>query len=194
MNGGTSSVFRTSMQPFSSFVHASVCCLLLLEVCLRFHHLRSSAFSPFSSGFCHFRNFHTSLSHIYHTSLSPFFLHKLVRFLILSFITLTCWSLWAKCCQFYCLLFYCLLFFKVPLILFVLDECRNFFSVAHFDAAILVFCACFGAAFYCFNCAFCSTTYVHPLSNLSLLGFVTFVIFTLRCHLFFIFCSHRFSS
>ena len=37
------------------------CCLLLLQFCLLFNHLRSSAFSPFSTWFCHFRNFHTSL-------------------------------------------------------------------------------------------------------------------------------------
>ena len=71
-------------------------------------------------------------------------------------------------------------------ILFVLFKCRNFFSVAHFGAAVLVFSACFGVAFFCFNFAFCSTTYVRPLSHLSLLGFVTFVFFTCRCHLFFI--------
>ena len=31
-----------------------VAALLLLQVCLLFNHLRSSAFSPFSTGFCHF--------------------------------------------------------------------------------------------------------------------------------------------
>ena len=73
-------------------------------------------------------------------------------------------------------------------ILFVLDECRTFFSVAHFGVAILVFSARVGAAFYCFNFAhaFFSTTYVRALLHLNLLGFVTFVFFTLRCHLFLI--------
>ena len=70
--------------------------------------------------------------------------------------------------------------------LFVLDEWRNFFSVAHFNAANLVFSARFGAVFYFVNFGFCSTTYDHPLSHLSLLAFVTFVFFTLRCRLFFI--------
>ena len=42
------------------------------------------------------------------------------------------------------------------------------------------------------NFAFCSTTYVRPLSHLSLLSFVTFVFFTLRCHLFFILRCHLF--
>ena len=49
------------------------CCLLLLQLFVLFNHLLSCAFSPFSTGFCHFRNFHTSLSPIFHTSLSPFF-------------------------------------------------------------------------------------------------------------------------
>ena len=58
-----------------------LCCLLLLPPCLLFNHLRSSAFSPFSTAFCHFC--------IIHTSLSPFYLHKLISFLMLSFISLT---------------------------------------------------------------------------------------------------------
>ena len=69
-------------------------------------------------------------------------------------------------------------------ILFVLDKCPNIFSVAHFGAAILLFNARFGVASCCYNFAFCSTTYVRPLSHLSLLAFDIFVIFTLRCHLF----------
>ena len=52
------------------------CCLSLLQLCLLLKHLRSSAFSPLLTGFCHFRIFHTSRSAIFHTSLSPFFLHK----------------------------------------------------------------------------------------------------------------------
>ena len=62
-------------------------------------------------------------------------------------------------------------------ILFMLHKCRNFFSVAHFSAAILVFPARLGAASCCCNFAFCSTTYVRPLSHLSLLAFVTFAFF-----------------
>ena len=79
-------------------------------------------------------------------------------------------------------------------ILFVLHNCRNFLSVAHFGAAILVFSARFGAASCCFNFVFWSTTYVRPLSHLSLLGFVTFGFFTLRCHPFFILRCHLLSS
>ena len=51
------------------------CCLLLLQLCLHFNRLRSSAFSCFSTGICHFRIFHTWLSPIFLTSFSPFFLH-----------------------------------------------------------------------------------------------------------------------
>ena len=40
--------------------------------------------------------------------------------------------------------------------------------------------------------AFCSTTYVRPLSPLCLLGFVTLEFFRLRCHLFFIPRFHLF--
>ena len=49
-----------------------------------------------------------------------------------------------------------------------------------------------GAVFCCCNFAFSSTTYVRPLSHLSLLAFVTFVFFTLRCHLFFKLRCHLF--
>ena len=127
-------------------------CLLLLQLCLRFNHLCPSAFSPFSSGFCHFRNFHTCLSLIYHTSLSPFFLHKLMRFLILSFITLTWGSLWGKGCQSYSLCFYYLLF-----------------SVAHFDAAILLFSTRFAAS---------TLPSVQPPTFVRFLGVVIFFFFS----------------
>ena len=101
-------MLRPLVQPFSSFC-ALWWCLLLPQLCLLFNHLRSSSFSPFSTGFCHFRIFHTSLSPIFHTSLSPIFLRKLMRFLILSFISFTWWNLWAKRRKFYCLFFYRLL-------------------------------------------------------------------------------------
>ena len=77
-------------------------------------------------------------------------------------------------------------------ILFVLHRCRNFFCVAHFRAAILVFATRFGAASCCCHFNFCSTTYDRPLSPLSLLAFVHFVLFTLRCHLLFILPCHLF--
>ena len=75
---------------------------------------------------------------------------------------------------------------------FVLHKCWNLFTVAHFGAAIVLFSVRFGAAFCCFSFAFCWSTYVRPLSHLCLLGFVTFVFFTLRCQLFFIIRSHLF--
>ena len=90
----------------SRLLCALQCCLLLLQLCLLFNHLRSSAFSLSSSVFCRFRIFHTLLSSIFHTSLSAFFLHKLTRFLILSLISVSLWSVWAKRCQFYCVSFY----------------------------------------------------------------------------------------
>ena len=112
---------------------ALYCCLILLQLCLLFKHLRSFAFSPFFTGFCHFYVFHTSLTSIFHTLLSPFSLHKLMRFLILSFISLTRWSLWAKRRYFYCLFFYRLLLFKLLYVnTFPVHKCRKFFCVAHF--------------------------------------------------------------
>ena len=62
-------------------------------------------------------------------------------------------------------------------ILFVLHKCRNFFSVAHFGASIVVFSARFGAAFRCFNFAFCWSTYARLLAHLSFTGFCHFRIF-----------------
>ena len=168
------------------------CCLLLLQLCLLLKHLRSFAFSPFFTGFCHFRIFHTSLSAIFHTSLSPFILYKnsCAFSYYLSFLlpdeacgrnvvnSNVCWSL-----NYY------------TSIVFVLHKCRKFISVAPFGAAIVVFCALFGASFCCFILAFFWSTCVRPLSHLSLLGFLTFefftlrwqLFFTLRCHLFFLF-------
>ena len=62
-------------------------CLLLLQLCFLLNYLRSSAFSPFFTGFCHFRISHTSLSAIFHTSLSPFFfLNSCVFSCYLSFL------------------------------------------------------------------------------------------------------------
>ena len=170
------------------------CCLLLLQLCLLFNHRRTSAFSPFSTGFCHFCIFHTSLSPIFFTSLSPFFFINSCAFsYCLSFLLpdeaceLNVVNS-TVCCSTVC----CSLNYYTS-ILFVLHKCRKFFSVAHFGAAILVFSACFGAASCCCNFAFCSTTYVRPLSHRSLLAFVTFVIFKLGCHLSFILRCHLFS-
>ena len=169
------------------------CCLLLLQLCLLFNHLRSSAFSPFSTGFCHFCIFHTSRSPIFHTSLSAFFFLKSRAFsYCLSFLLPDETSgrnvvNSTVCCCTVCgsLNFY-------TSILFLLRIYRNFFCVTHFRAALLVFSARFRAASCRCNFAFCSTTYVRTLSHLSLLAFVTFVFFTLHFHPFFILRSHLF--
>ena len=71
-NARTSSLLRTCCSHSRLFCRLR-CCLLLRQRRLLFNHLRSSALSPFSTGFCHFRIFHTLLSSIFHISLSPFF-------------------------------------------------------------------------------------------------------------------------
>ena len=165
----------------------------MLQFCLLFNHLRSSAFSPFSTDFCHFCIFHTSLSPIFHTSLSPFFFINSWAFpYCLSFLLPDEAPGWNVVYSIvYCSTVCCSLNYYRS-ILFVLHKCQNLFCVAHFCGAILVFSARFGAASFCCNFAFCSTSYVRPLSHLSLLAFVTFVFFTLCCHLFFILRSHLF--
>ena len=69
-------LFCAALRCCHSFLFCAIlCCLVLLQLCLDFNRLRSSAFSSFCTGFCHFRIFHTSWSPISHTSLSPIFLH-----------------------------------------------------------------------------------------------------------------------
>ena len=122
------------------------CCLLLLQLCLLLKHLRSFAFSPFFTGFCHFRIFHTSLSAIFHTSLSPFFLQRVKRFLVLfHFPYLT--NLLGEALSILLRVVLLCVFLKFTSIIFVLDFCRNFYSVAHFGEAVIVFSARFGDAF-----------------------------------------------
>ena len=146
--------------------------------------LRSYAFSPFSTFFCHFCIF-TLRCH-------PYFILRCHLFFILR-----CHLFFfINSCSFsYCLSFllpdgasgrhvvnstvccstvFCSLDYYTS-ILFVQNKCLNFFSVSHFFPAILVLSARFGAPSCCCNFAFCSTTYVRPLCNLSLLAFVTFV-------------------
>ena len=163
------------------------CCLLLLQLCLLINHLRSSACSPFSTGFCHFCIF-TLRCHLFFVLLCDLFflINSCALSYYLSFLlpdetsernvvnSTVCFST----------IFFSLNLYRSTLL--VLHKCGNFFSLADFVAAILVFSARFGDASCCCNFAFCSTTYVRPLSHLSLLAFVTFVFFTLRCHLFFI--------
>ena len=174
------------MEPLSSFLRYS----LLPSSASTLPSVEAATFVrflTFFTVFCHFGIFHTSLSGNFHISLSPFFYINSGGFsYYLSFLLPN--KAWRRkmlnftfCCSSVC----CSLNYYTP-ILFVPHKCLNFFSVAHFCAAIVVFSAHFGAAFCCFNFAFFWSTYVRPLSHLSLLGFVTFVFFTLRCQLFFI--------
>ena len=188
---------RTSVEPFSSYLRASVLplaastlpsdqpptfvrCLTFLYWLLSllyFSHFAVTYFSYFAVTFFFFINscaFSYCLSFLLRDEASG-------RNVVNSTV---CCS--AVCCS--------LNYDTCPSILFVLHKCRNFFSVAHFGAGILVFFARFRAAFCCCNSAFCSTTDVRPLCHLSLLAFVTFVFFTLRCHMFFILRFHLFSS
>ena len=124
------------------------CSLLLLQLCFLFNHLRSSTFSPFSTGFCHFCIFHPSRSPLFHTSRSPFFfinscaLSYCLSFLLPDEASERKVVISTVCCSTVCssLNYY-------TSILFVLHKCRNFLSIAQFVAANLVFSACFGAAF-----------------------------------------------
>ena len=140
------------------------CCLLLLQLCLLLNHLRLSAFSPNLNGLCHFRIFHKSLSAIFHTSLSPFFFINSCAFShYLSFlITDEASGQYVVNSTVCCSSVSCSLNYYSS-ILFVLHKCRTFFSVAHFCVVIVVFSARFGAAFCCFNFAFCWTTFVRFL-------------------------------
>ena len=169
------------------------CCLLLLQLCLLFNnyvrplsHLSLLAFVTFVFFTLRFRLFFILRCHLL------IFINSCAFSYCLSFLLpdeasgrkvvnspVCCFS---GCCS---LKYY-------PSTIFVLHKCRNFLSVAHFSAAILVFSARFGASTCCCNFAFCSTTYVRLLSRLSLLAFVTFVFFTIRCHQFFILRCHLF--
>ena len=80
INAGTSSLLRTSVQPLSSLLLASVQ-----------PHAAATLPSVQPPTFVRFLTSLGCLSHfcIFHTSVSPIFLRKLMRFLILSFISLT---------------------------------------------------------------------------------------------------------
>ena len=166
---------QTSLKPISSFLRAPV----LPDAAATLPSVQPPTFFRFLT-FLHWilslLYFHTPLSLIFHTSLSPFFFINSCAFsYCLSFLLPDEASgpnvvNSTFCCSTVC----CSLNYYTS-ILFVLHKCLNFFSVAHFGAAILVFFALFGAASCCCNFAFCSTTYVRPLSHLSLLAFVTFV-------------------
>ena len=175
MNAGTSSLLPTSVQSFSSFLRASV----LPPSAATLPSVQPRTFVRFLNFLYWLLSllyFHTSLSPIFHTSLSPFFFINSSAFsYCLSFLlrdevsgrnvvnSTVC------CSTAFCSLNY------YTSILIVLHKSRNFFSVAHFGAAILVFSALIRAASCCCRFAFSSTTYIRPLSHLSLLAFVPFV-------------------
>ena len=161
---------RTSVQPFSSFLRASVLppaaaatvpsvqpptfvrfltFLYWLLSLSYFSHFALTSLSYFAV------NFFSSYTH----AISPTVFHFCYLMKPLGFNSTVCCS--TVCC----------FLNSFSSILFVLHKCRNFFSVAHFGAAIFVFSARFGAASSCCNFAFCSTTYVHRLCHLSLQGF-----------------------
>ena len=133
--------------------------------------------------FCHFRISHTSLLPIFLTSLSPFSLHKLIHFLVLSFIPLTWWSLWAKRCS----AFY-------PIRLF--SSSGNVYRIVFWRYLktwrertwMLPFSSFSSAPVLRGTWTPFSTNhfYVPPLSHLSLLCFVNFVFLTPRCYLYFL--------
>ena len=156
------------------------CCLLLLQLSLLVNHLRSSAFSPFSTGFF--------VTFVFSTLPCPLFF--ILRCHLFIFINSCAFSYYLSfllpceasgrnvvnstvCCSTVCssLNYY-------TSILFVLHKCQNFFSVAHFGAAIVVFSARFGAASCYFNFVFLWTTYVRPLFHMSLLGFLSLLYFS----------------
>ena len=182
-NAGTSSVLRTSVQPFSSFQRASV----LPPAAATLPSVQPPTFGRFLTFLYRLLSLlygpHSALTYFSYFAVTfLFFINSCTCSYCLSFFlpdeasvrnVVNC----TVCCSTVC----CSLNYYTS-ILFVLHKCRNFFSVAHFGATILPFSARFVAASYCCNFAFCSSTYVRPLSHLSLLGFGTFVFFTLRCH------------
>ena len=185
MNGGTSSVLRTSMQPLSSFLRAWVLppAASTLSTAQGPTFVRFLIFLYWVLSILYFSHFAVTYSSCLRCHLF-FFINSCALSYYLSFLLPDEASgrnvvNSTVCCSTVCSLNYYTSF------LFLLHQCRNFFSVAHFGAALLVFSSRFGVACCCFNFAFWSTTYVRPLSHLSLLGFVTFVFFTFRCHLFF---------
>ena len=135
------------------------CCLLLLQLCLLFNHLLSSAFLPLSTGFVTFV-FFTLRCHLFFILRCHliFFINSCAFSFCLSFplhaaasgrnVVNSTVSGSTVCCS---LNYY-------TSILSVLHKSRKFFCVAHFGAAILVFSARFRAASCFCNFGFCSTT------------------------------------
>ena len=191
INAGNSSVLRPSVQPFSSFLRASV----LSPDAGTFPSFLPPTFVHFLTFlYWHLSLFFTLLCHLFFilrchllifiNSCAFSYCHSFLLPDVASGRNVINSTLW--CSTVCCYLNY------YTSILFLLHTCRNFFCFAAFRAAILVFSARFAAASCCCNFAFCSNTYVRHLSHLSLLAFFTFVVFTLRCHLLFILSCHLF--
>ena len=171
-------MLRTSVQPFSSFLRASV----LPPVAATFPSFQPPTVVRFLTFLC--RLF--SLLYCSHFTVTYFSYFAVTHFFFINSCALSyCLSLFLPdeasgrkavnstvCCSTVC----CFLNYYTS-ILFVVDKFRNFFCTAHFRAAILVFYARVGAASFRCNLAFCSTTYVRQLFHLSLLAFVTFILF-----------------
>ena len=144
---------QTSLQPISSFLRASVLppaaatlpsvqpptfvrfltYLYWLLSLLYFSHFTVTHFSYFAVPF-----FSSSTHALYHTVFHFSYLIKVLgetSLILLSVVLPSVANYFTS-------------------ILFVLHKCRNFFSVAHFRAAILVFSARFGPASCCCNFAF----------------------------------------
>ena len=155
MNTGTSSLLRISVQPFSSFLRAS----LVPSTASTLPSFETPAFVGFLTFLYWVLSLffiHTSLSALFHISLSTFFfINRSVFTFWLPFLLpkKACWrnavnsNVWCSSP--------CFSLNYYTSIIFILHKCRNFFSVAQFCAAIVVFSARFGAGFCCFYFAFC---------------------------------------
>ena len=119
-------MLRTSVQPFSSSLRAAV----LSPAAATLPSVQPATFVRFLT-FLHWLLSLLYLPDIAFTcflySAVTFFLHKLVRFLILYFISLNWWS---RKSTVFCSTVCCSLNYYRS-ILFVLHKCRNFFCVAH---------------------------------------------------------------
>ena len=176
ISAGTSSLLRTSVQPLSSFLHASV----LPSATSTWPPLEA----PMFVGFLTFLYWVLSLSYFSPIAVSYFsyfdvtlffFINSCAFWHYLSFLLPDKASERNVVNSSFCCSSVCFSLHYYTSILFVLYKWWNFFSYAHLGAAIVFFSARLGAAFCCFNFPFCWSISVRPLSHLSLLGFVTFV-------------------
>ena len=167
MDAGTSSLLRTSVKSFSSLLRASVlppaaanftfCSTTYVRPLSHLSHLAFVTF-VFLTIPCHL--FVILLCHLF------FFINSSAVSYCLSFLLRDEASGRNVVNSTFCYSTVCCSLKSHRSILFVLHKSRNFLSVANFSAAIVVFPSRIGAASCCCNFAFCSTTYVRPLSPL----------------------------